>query len=570
MNDLFKRLRASLTALWAKWTTVQKMILFGIVAAALAAVIFVFSYSTRPTGVPLFGTAIADGAARDNIAYRLDEENIPYTINAAGIITVSDQATARRAKAILVREDLLPTGTDPWNLFDIPRWTIDDMTQKANLRRSIQNQLVQHITALDDVDKAAVVVTMPEKAAFSDDQKPVTASVSLTKKPGSDIYANRKKIEGIQKLIKFAVEGLDDKYIVITDSAGNVLNNFDDKVIADLDRLGLIKREQELIAELEAKYTAKILAALQSTFTEDRVRALNVRYEMDMSERTSDATVYTPIVIREDNKDTPYDDSEFREYLPLESQTVTKKWTGTALMPEGPAGTEGQNPPVYADTNTMVGTSEETGVTQRNVINTETIRMYKHPSPERVTVSVNIDGTWKKKYDEKRKPIILADGSIEREYIPVEPSVLADVADLVHDAIGYKRERDDSVTVRNIAFDRTRQFLDEDLGVIRAMERTRMIYLSLGGVAAVLVAFMVFRFVAKERERRRRLKEEELLRKRQMERDKSLWDAEQGAMEVTMSVEERRRAELQENAIAAAKEHPEDVAQLIRTWLMEE
>ena len=41
-------------------------------------------------------------------------------------------------------------------------------------------------------------------------------------------------------------------------------------------------------------------------------------------------------------------------------------------------------------------------------------------------------------------------------------------------------------------------------------------------------------------------------------------------MEVTLSVEERRRAELQENAIAMAKEHPEDVAMLIRTWLMEE
>ena len=41
-------------------------------------------------------------------------------------------------------------------------------------------------------------------------------------------------------------------------------------------------------------------------------------------------------------------------------------------------------------------------------------------------------------------------------------------------------------------------------------------------------------------------------------------------MEVSMSVEERKRLELQENAINMAKEHPEDVALLIRTWLMEE
>ena len=41
-------------------------------------------------------------------------------------------------------------------------------------------------------------------------------------------------------------------------------------------------------------------------------------------------------------------------------------------------------------------------------------------------------------------------------------------------------------------------------------------------------------------------------------------------MNISMSVEESRRAELLENAINLAKEHPEDVALLIRTWLMEE
>ena len=74
----------------------------------------------------------------------------------------------------------------------------------------------------------------------------------------------------------------------------------------------------------------------------------------------------------------------------------------------------------------------------------------------------------------------------------------------------------------------------------------------------------------REVERRRRLKEEERLRNQQLEREKRLWDAEQAGMEVSMSVEERKRLELQENAINMAKEHPEDVALLIRTWLMEE
>ena len=81
---------------------------------------------------------------------------------------------------------------------------------------------------------------------------------------------------------------------------------------------------------------------------------------------------------------------------------------------------------------------------------------------------------------------------------------------------------------------------------------------------------ILFRIITREIERRRRLREEELLRKQREEREQALWDAKEQGMEVTMSVEERKRAELQESAVAMAKEHPEDVAMLIRTWLMEE
>ena len=81
---------------------------------------------------------------------------------------------------------------------------------------------------------------------------------------------------------------------------------------------------------------------------------------------------------------------------------------------------------------------------------------------------------------------------------------------------------------------------------------------------------MIFRFISRELERRRRLKEEEYLRQAALERERTFMEAEQAGMEVTMSVEERHRAELLENAISMAKDHPEDVAMLIRTWLMEE
>ena len=68
----------------------------------------------------------------------------------------------------------------------------------------------------------------------------------------------------------------------------------------------------------------------------------------------------------------------------------------------------------------------------------------------------------------------------------------------------------------------------------------------------------------------RRISEEKRAIEQSMLRENAIRQAEEQNIEVSMSVEERKRLELQEHAINMAKEHPEDVAQLIRTWLREE
>ena len=568
MNEWLKKITGQIKELWAKWSLVQKIILIGIVVVVIGALILVSGISSKPTTVPLFNVAITDEGIRDRIVYRLDQEGVEASVSESGFITVKDNATARRMRSILVREDLVPGNVDPWSLFDVDRWTTTDFERNVNLQRAITEQVKQHIEALDDVDSANVVVTMPEKTLFSADQNPVTASVVIYAKPGSDIASNKKKVEGIQKLLVFAIEGLKPENVTILDSTGKVLNDFEG--MQDIERVDVIAKQQKLISKLEAEYRVKILNALQVIFTNDRVRDLNIKIDMDMSEKKVESTVYSPIQIKADNPDTPYDDSELVNTLPISSETVTKTSKGTVYNPEGPAGVEGQNPPVYSDMSNAYTLTEEKGEKVNNVINTSVISEQKNPSIDRVTVSVNIDGTWRKKYDDKGQLIIASNGAIEREYVPVTQEQLADAEKLVQDAIGYNRSRGDSVTVRNIQFDRTAQFEEENMSYIRKMQTQRTIIYICIGIAAVLIAFIVFRFISREIERKRRLQEEEILRKHQMEREKTLWEAEQAGMEVTMSVEERERAELQENAIALAKEHPEDVAMLIRTWLMEE
>lgn len=568
MNEWLKKVVASLKGLWSKWSLVQKIILFAVIAAVVVAFIVMMTFSAQPSAVPLFSVPITDEAARDKIIYRLDEENVSSNVNAAGLITVKDEATARRMRSILVREDLVPSNVDPWNLFDVERWTTTDFERNVNLRRSITEMVRQHIEALDDVDRANVVINVPEKTLLAADQDPTTASVVITPKPGSDITTNKKKIEGIQKLLITSVPGLTAENISISDPSGVIINDFEG--MESSERVDIIAKEQKLIKEQEMYYRARILAALQNTFSADRVRDLNVKIDMDMSKRQVSGTEYSPIVIKPDDPNTPYDDSEVRDYLPISTETVTKKWTGTGFNPEGPAGVEGQNPPVYSDMSNLIGTSEESGVKQNNVLNTAEYLEEKSPSIDRITVSVNIDGTWEKEYDEKGNLIINPNGSIARKYIPVDPAVLASTTSLIQSAIGYDRIRGDTVSVQNIQYDRSAQFAEEDEKFKKAQQQRTTILVSIAGIAAILLAFVIIRLITRSIERRRRLKQEEMLRQSQLEREKTIWEAEQAGMEVTMSVEERRRAELQENAVTMAKEHPEDVAMLIRTWLMEE
>ncbi len=567
MNEWLKKLIAQITALWGKWTLVQKLILAGVVLAVIAAIAVLFSVSAAPSMVPLIDSPIVDEAIRDKIVIRLNEENVRATVSATGIISVADESTARRMRAILIREDLIPQGVDPWAIFDVERWTITDFERNVNKRRAIIEEVRQHIKALDDIDDASVVVTMPEQTLFSEDQKEVTASVVLYPKPGSNIINDRKKVEGIQKLLKFAVEGLSDANITIADSSGNVLNDFEG--MREWDRLTRIEKEQKLIAQLEAQYRAKILNALQQIYGIDRVRDLNLKIDMDMSDKSVQTRDYLPTVIRPDNPETPYDDSEIVPSVTLSSETSTTRWQGSGFNPEGPAGVEGQTAPAYKDMSNLYGLSEQSIVKRNELVGQRDVSETVSPSMGRRTVSVNIDGIWTKKRDENGN-FIIKNGAIEREYLPIAPEELQSAAKAVQDAVGYNRARGDSVSVLNIKFDRSTQFEKEDAAYLQQLQTQKTILYSLIALAVILVAFIIYRMITRELERRRRLKEEELLRKHQMEREKTLWEAEQAGMEVSMSVEERKRLELQENAINMAKEHPEDVALLIRTWLMEE
>ena len=566
MKEWFKVLKEKTVGNWKKWTKMQKGILLGVIAIGIALVVTLFSWSSSSPLVPVLDVEIKDADKLDRIILRLNEEDVKTTVT-DGRIYVSDSNTARRMRALLIREDLIPQDANPWDIFNVERWTRTDFERKVDLRRAVIEEVRRHIKALDDVDDASVVVNMPENAMFTSEQNPVTASVIIYPKPGSDITTNRKKVEGVQKLLKLAVEGLKDEDITISDNHSNILNDF--AGMKDWDRLSMIEKQQKMIAKMESQYEVKILNALQKIFNTDRVREVSIKIDMDMSEKSSQTTKILPSEMKPDNPDTPFDDSEVVHSITTSSEVATTTWEGEGTNPEGPEGVQGQTPPSYKDMNNIAGRSTQSIVKKNEVYSSSQISEVVSPQMGRRTVSVNIDGVWNKVRDDKGN-FVIENGRIKREFEKLSDEERKQAEKIVQDAIGYDAVRNDRVTVADIKIDRSKEFEVEDSAYFSSIQRTKIILLSLAGIAGLLILFIVYRVVSRERERRRRLKEEEALRQAQLERERILWEAENANKEVAMTVDERKRLELQESAINVAREHPEDVALLIRTWLMEE
>lgn len=570
MNEWFKNMIEKFQNFWKTSSVIVKVIVIGIALAVVGAVIFAVNVSGSDSTVKLFPQAVTDESVRNQILDRVARENVQVYVNDEGVISVNDEKTARRIRTLLSVEGLAPSNYDPFAEFYNRSWSTTDAEQNVRRKNAISAALKQHLESLSDIDVAFVTLVLPDKALFASEQNPVTASIAIRPSRTSDILSDRRKVKGIQDYILKAVEGLSAENLTIIDQNGHILNDFEG--MAESDRVSIIEKQQKLIRKMEAQLEAKVLAALQNNYTSDRITDVIAHYEMDMSEKNSDSTIYSPIQIRPDNPDTPYDDSEYRDTLPISQQTVTKEWQGTGYNPEGPAGVEGQTPPVYSDVSNVIGKSTETGVSQNNVINTTHITEKVAPQPGRITISANIDGVWKLKKDPKTHEYVIneEDGSLVREYTPISPEDLAKIKEYVEAAVGFNKSRNDVVTITNIPIDHTQEFREFDEAYFKKLQTRRTVLLVLVAVAVVLIGFILFRIISKEIERRRRAREEELLRQQQLAREQALWEAKDEAQTVTMSVEESRRAELQENAINMAKEHPEDVAMLIRTWLMEE
>jgi flagellar M-ring protein FliF len=567
MNEFFRKLLDNIKNLFSKLSQTQKMIIIGVGALVVVGFFFLISFSSKPAEALLFQTPLEQNDFQ-RITGKLTEWNAEYRTREGKFIVVKDEKTSAYLRMKVAQTGLLPTGIKGWELFDTQSWTTTDFERDVNLRRAIIGEITRHIRLLEDVEDVSIQVTMPKTSLYIEDDAPYTASVIITPSPYSDILTNKKKIKGIIDLVAFGVDRLKPDNIVVTDNRGNILSDF--SADQDVTYLTRAKEEWKIKEKLRLQMQSEVSEKLKSVLGEDKVD-VSVELELDFDQAKVEKTEFIPIIKKADNPETPYDESEVEMNVVRSEKDSSEHFEGVGFVPEGPPGVEPNVPPGYKESFGEGSKYDKNEKVRNYEISQQVSHIQSSPyKMKRASVAVWVDGTWKKVYDPKGKPVLTEEGGIKRVYVQRLPEEIRSYEEIVKGAIGYNPLRRDTVVVKNIQFDRSKEFEVEDAYIKRREQIRKTLLSALIALFAIFIITLAYRAIAREVSRRKRIKEEELARQQQLMREAALKAAETEGIEVELSPEERARLEMQENVMNIAREHPEEVAKLIRTWLAEE
>ena len=551
MVDVLPRVRQQAFGVWSRLTQVQRLTLGGAVAVAVVAAGLIAA--TREGGpmsagggmVPLISAPVTDARQLLRITGRLDQEGADYEIRANDRIFVADQDSARRLRAILIHEDLIPAHTDPFSVFDLGRFSATDFERSVNLQRALTRSLEQHIEALDDIAAAHVTLVVPKRELFAEDQLPTTASIVITPRQGSRILEDHDRVLAIERLVQFAVAGLGAEHIVILDHSGVQVNAAGG--LSGRDRITLVERQLDTKYRLEQRYKREIVTALGNIFSADRVQIVRLDIDLDLSSESSTTEEHFPIALRTDDPRTDVD-----ETLHVASITVAEE----------------EQSEIRRSGDGVTGDREIRSVSRSEVVNRRnTVREESPWAINRITVSVALDGVWRTEFRPDGRVALNPDGSARRTYAAVSGDELRKATQLVRDAIGWDQGRGDSVTVEHLQFDRSSQFEVED-ALLRREARLLDRLPAAGAVAGGLL-LLAAGALLRARQRRRRV-ERAAVGPARLSTATRVFGTERSGGRADQDRGLADQQQMRRNAANLARRRPQDAARALRKWLGED
>jgi flagellar M-ring protein FliF len=417
-------------------------ILVGI-AAAVAAGVGIVLWTKEPTYSLLYGNLGQQDAAQ--IAQALETNGVPYKLDGAGAITVpSDKVHEARLK---LAGQGLPEGDGGFAVMSKdPGFGVSQFMEGARYQHALETELARTIANLQAVEGARVHLALPRQSAFVRERRPASASVFLQMKPGRRLESEQ--VTAIVNLVASSVPELEAQQVTVVDQQGRLLSAPEtDTELAARDK------QLEIARNMEERYTQRVEQLLAPLVGPGRVRA-QVVADVELSTTEEARELYRPesqIVRSEQTSEETSRNGAGPQGVPgaLTNQPPTPGVAlppGASVAPQGATGAQAaQNAPgAKADDATTTPNPPDNTSRQatRNYEIDRTVAYTRQPAGrlKRLTVAVLVDN----------QRTTAKDGTVTETALTQEQ--VANMTQLVKDAVGFDASRGDSVNVVNASF----------------------------------------------------------------------------------------------------------------------
>lgn len=535
----------NITQFISRLTVGQRAALGGVLMGTLVLLIGVAMWANQPDYVFLFGNL--DQATAGRMVERLESDGIPYELRDQQTSIFVPREHRDELRVALAAEGFIENGPPGYEIIENRPLGTTPEEWEVMRRRVLEGELARTITGLRQVESARVHLVIPKRAAFREVQQHPSASVALDLTSGAQL--SPQQIEGMTALIANSVEGLAPPNVTIIDNRGNLLSNpeaGDPDMTATSNQL----KHQRSIEQLRAADAQSMLDQVLGPGN----AIVRVAAELD----------FTNVV------------EQSREIDP-ESATVISE---ERLQEE-----EAQ---AAANMSQMVRNydiSEKATTVQRNRGEIEYLT---------VSLLLNYKRVDPPPPDEGEE---IAPEDLEPSYEPYTPAEIADLEELIRNAVAFNPDRGDRITTTQMRFDTS---VDEQLAEdLRLQQRDEQIqtYLRYGlMVIALALAVWLLRSASRRVSELTTVEEQALLDEAQHQQTlggpqapNQLTEGDQAALgqfkedaeEELMLVDDVYTSKLSPEARARLRakhkmfdeikeqvhERPEDAADLIRSWI---
>nr|WP_229455823.1 flagellar basal-body MS-ring/collar protein FliF [Massilia sp. KIM] len=528
----------------------------GGVAIILAIMVAVWMWSQAPEYRVLFANySDRDGGA---ITASLDQMGVPYKFSDGGnaILVPAEQIHDLRLK--LAAQGLPKGGNVGFELMENQKLGVSQFLEQVNYQRSLEGELARSIQSLGSVSNARVHLALPKPSVFVRDQQKPTASVLLNLQPGRALDPGQ--VSAIVHLVASSVPELTIGNVTVVDQNGNLLSDTSNKQAGAKQ---LDPTQLKYIDQVQQNIIKQVESIIKPIVGEGNVRA-EATAEVDFAQVDTAAEMYKP--------NSPPEPQAIRSQQTSESSQAGAGPSGIpgALSNQPPgvntAPIEGQQPPAPAQA--AGGPTSKNSTTNYEV--DKTIRYEQRPMGgiKRLTVGVVVN---------HRRIVDPATGKVTVR--PLSANEVAQINELVKQAMGYNQARGDTLNVANVPF----EGVDKPAEAIQPLAwwadpANFPLFKEIARYAfvAAVIAFLYFRFLRpllrpaiKKFDEATAMPEEE---KKDEDEEDAAAEAEAEAEAVQEEeVEQQRRAQgYRANLQMAqdlAKEDPRIVANVIKAWL---